>query len=309
MEDKLYLIIGNNDVFIQKEIKKIVLEKQKNKEIEMIKYDLTETMIEDVIEDLDTYDMFLKQKIILGYHPPFLEEKLDDSFPLEKFLKYIKNPSDNILILIQDKINERLKLTNSIKEYFKVIKVKEISPLEFVLENSRGYTMENSVIRYFLNKVGSNFNTIYEELNKLKAYTFSTKIISKNDIDQITNTNIEASIFDLVEAILRKDKRKSYELYNHFINNGTEIFQVLVLLSNQIRLIYNVKVLSYLSDKEISQKLEVKEYPVKLARGKSYLYEKQELLNLLYEIGEMDEAIKSGKQLPSVSFLTFIMQM
>ena len=91
--------------------------------------------------------------------------------------------------------------------------------------------------------------------------------------------------------------------------SGTEIFQIMILLSNQIRLIYNVKSLANLSDFEISKLLEVKEYPVKLARGKAIIYKKSELLNLLYNLARLDEDIKSGKQLIEVAFLAFIMQM
>ena len=169
--------------------------------------------------------------------------------------------------------------------------------------------MDFQTIKYFLGKVGSNLENIREELNKLKSYKLADKVIKKEDIDLVVRKNIESSIFDLIEAIIQKDKAKTYELYQYFINNGTEIFQILVLLSNQIRLIYNVKVLANLSDSEISKKLNVKEYPVKLARGKGYSYRKDELLKLLKSLAILDEDIKSGRQLPDICFLTFVMQM
>ena len=305
--DKLYLIEGQNNFLIQKEIQKII--KNTKEETEIIKYDLETSKIDEVIETLDTYDMFLKEKIVICSNPSFLLEKTDETFNIDKFTKYINNPSDNILIIITNKINNRLKLANLVLEKFKYIKVKEITPIMFLKDNLLDYKIDNMTINYFLNKVGSDFNIIYQELNKLKSYKLDDKTIKKEDIDLITNQNIEASIFDLIDAIIKKDKKKSYELYNHFITSGTEIFQILVLLSNQIRLIYNVKVLSYLSDLEISKKLDTKEYPVKLARSKGYSYQKEELLKLLYDLAILDEDIKSGKQLIDISFLTFIMQM
>ena len=110
MNNKLYLIEGLNDVLIQKEIDKIILD-NKNDEVEVIRYDLTENLIDIVIEDLDTYDMFLKQKIVICTNPVFLQEK-DENFNTLKFEKYIKNPSDNILIIVTNKLNNRLKITN-----------------------------------------------------------------------------------------------------------------------------------------------------------------------------------------------------
>ncbi len=307
MEKRLYIIESTNEILIQKEINKIL--KKIPGEYNLIKYDLTINSIEDLIEALDTYDMFLNMKVVLGYNSSFLKEKVDDTFNLNSLLKYLNNPSDNILIFITDKINNRLKLVNDILKYFEVIKPKDLNSETFVKENLEDYQMDYPTIKYFLEKVGSNLENIQEELKKLKLYKLEEKTILKSDIDLITKKNIESSIFDLIEAIIQKNKKRTYELYQYFINNGTEIFQILVLLSNQIRLIYNVKVLSNLSDALISQKLGVKEYPVKLARGKGYAYSKKELLTLLNNLAILDEDIKSGKQLPEICFLTFVMQM
>ena len=310
MNCKLYILEGENEFLIQKEIdlliKKVNLKKE---DLEFISYNLLDTNLDNVVEDLDTYNMFLKKKVITVTNPIFLEEKIPDNFPIKSFLKYMKNPSDNILIFITKKVNNRLKLTSEILNYFTLIKIKEISPFAFLKENIQGYKMDSSLISYFLNKVGTDFHNIFQEIEKLKIYKIKTKEILKEDIDLITNSNIKANIFDLIEAIIKKDKKKSYQLYNHFISNGTEIFQILILLASQIRLIYNVKTLANFDDFSISQILEVKEYPVKLARSRGYSYSKQELLHLLHELSLMDEDIKSGKQLPDISFLTFIMQM
>lgn len=301
--DKLILIEGENPVLIQKEIDKII---NKLTNYELIKYDLNEIEFNKIIEDLDTYDMFLKQKIIIGYNPLFLIEKTD--FKEDKLLKYINNPSDNILILVVNKLNNRLKLVTEIKKVFKIITIKNIDYSTFIENNLEDYKMDKSTIQYFLNKVGQNYNIIESELEKLKLYKVDKKIISKEDIDLVSNRNIESSIFDLIDSIVKKDKKKVYELYEHFLSSGTEIIQIMIMLANQIRLIYNVKVLNRLSDSEISNLLEVHEYPVKLARNKGYNYSQKELLNMLYNLAILDEDIKSNKCLQNISFLTFIMQ-
>ena len=301
--DKLILIEGENPVLIQKEIDKII---NKLTNYELIKYDLNEIEFNKIIEDLDTYDMFLKQKVIIGYNPLFLVEKTD--FKEDKLLKYINNPSDNILILVVNKLNNRLKLVTEIKKVFKIITIKNIDYSTFIENNLENYKMNKSTIQYFLNKVGQNYNIIESELEKLKLYKVDKKIITKEDIDLVSNRNIESSIFDLIDSIVKKDKKKVYELYEHFLSSGTEIIQIMIMLANQIRLIYNVKVLNRLSDSEISNLLEVHEYPVKLARNKGYNYSKKELLNMLYNLAILDEDIKSNKCLQNISFLTFIMQ-
>ena len=302
--EKLILIEGENPVLIQKEITNIL---NKLSDYELIKYDLSETKLSNVIEDLDTYDMFLKQKVIVCYNPIFLLEKID--FNEELFLKYINNPSNNILILVVSKLNNRLKITNLVKKSFKIITIKNLNYKDFVINNLEDYKMDSSVVNYFLSRVGTDYNIIESELNKLKLYKLDYKNIKKEDIDLITNKNIESNIFDLISAIVKKDKEKVYELYLHFLNSGVEIMQIMILLANQIRLIYNVKVLNNLTDNEISNMLSVHEYPVKLARGKGINYSKTELLSLLYNLAILDEDIKSSNCLENISFLTFILQM
>ncbi len=301
--DKLYLIEGDNEYLIEKELAKII-----PKDTEVIEFDLEESSILDVIETLDTYDMFLKQKIVIAKNPNFYQN-VDDNFPTNKYIKYLEHPSDNILIIITNKINNRLKLVKDTLKYFKKIEIKELNPITFIKENIKDYKMDNLTINYFINRVGNNYHEIYQELSKLKEYKLDDKIITKEDIENITKKNFDDTIFDLIDAILKKDKVKVFDLYNYFISNGTEVFQILVLLSNQIRLIYNVKVLNRLSDFEIASILDVKEYPVKLARGKGLKYSKKELLSILYSLAIMDEDIKSGKQIPSISLLSYIMQM
>ena len=301
---KLYLLEGDNSFLINKEITKII----DNKDLEIIRFDLENNTIDDVIETLDTYDMFGKQKLVMVSNPIFLNNVVE-SFSIDKFIKYLNNPSDNILILISNKINKRLKLVKDILPYFNYIELKELNIYDFIKSNLNNYKMDNITINYFINRVGNNYHTIENELNKLKLLKEDTKIITKEDIDLICKKNIQDSIFDLIDFILSKQKDKVIDLYNHFINNGTEVFGILILLSNQIRLIYNVKVLSKYNDFEIANILDVKEYPVKLARNKGLRYSKKELLDLLYNLGNMDEDIKSGKQLPNISFLSFILNM
>ena len=300
-----YLLETEDSVLLENKIEEII---KKTNFIDAYKsiYDIEEVNLDNALEDLDTYDMFLKQKVIIGYNPLFLIEKTD--FKEDKLLKYINNPSDNILILVVNKLNNRLKLVTEIKKVFKIITIKNIDYNTFIENNLEDYKMNKSTIQYFLNKVGQNYNIIESELEKLKLYKVDKKIITKEDIDLVSNRNIESSIFDLIDSIVKKDKKKVYELYEHFLSSGTEIIQIMIMLANQIRLIYNVKVLNRLSDSEISNLLEVHEYPVKLARNKGYNYSQKELLNMLYNLAILDEDIKSNKCLQNISFLTFIMQ-
>ena len=302
--DKLYLIEGENDILVNKEINNII---GKLKDIDIIKINSLEKKIDDVIETLDTYDMFKRLKVVILYNPTFYMNVIED-FNMDKYLKYLNNPSDNILIIVANKINSRLKVVKDTIKFFNYIKIKEININTYIKENLDNFKMDNVTITYFINRIGKDYNELLNELNKLKAFKYLEKVITKSDIDLICKKNFDNTIFDLIDAIIKRDKSKLIDLYNYFTQNGTETFQILVLLANQIRLIYNVKVLGDLSDSKIASILDVKEYPVKLARGKGINYQKNELLKILYNLGRIDEDIKSGKQMPNISLISYILE-
>ena len=83
---------------------------------------------------------------------------------------------------------------------------------------------------------------------------------------------------------------------------------IIRILANKIRLIYQVKVLlnDGNSDQSISKLLKVHEYPVKLAREASYKYSESILLERLEQLANLDLEIKSGETTGQNEFEIFI---
>ena len=137
--------------------------------------------------------------------------------------------------------------------------------------------------------------------------TLLVSIITKKDIDLIVIKKIDSNIFDLIDAIISKNKDKSLKIYNEMINYGEDIFKIFVSLSNQIRLIYQVKTLKDLSNEEIADKLKLKNVKqVAALRYKIDKYTSNELVNYLHKLSIMDEELKLGKSIDIIVFPTFI---
>lgn len=60
--ENFYLIYGTNKGLITEETKKII---HSLKEADIIKYDMTNTLIEDVVEDASTVNLFHPKKVII----------------------------------------------------------------------------------------------------------------------------------------------------------------------------------------------------------------------------------------------------
>ena len=305
--NNLYLIESNNYKAISLEIEK--LSKKNNFDInDIIRYDLSETNISDVINDLDTYGFFSERKVIHASDAFFLTaSKGEIDHNIDSFTKYINNPSlDNILIISCSKLDGKKNICKLVKEKFNCITINN-DPKDFIKKKTKDYKITYDTINYLIYSVGEDLERIDNELDKLMLYKSDTKEITRNDIDLIVVKKVDDNIFDLIDAIIKKNKKKSLNIYSEMINYGEEVFKILISLSNQIRLIYQVKVLRNLHDNDIADILNLKNpRQVYAIRQKISSYTKEELLDYLYKLSLMDEDLKMGKSIDKIIFPVFI---
>lgn len=305
--NNLYLIESNNHKAITLEIEKLAKKNNFNLD-EILRYDLSETNISAVINDLDTYGFFGERKVIYANDAFFLTtSKGEIEHNIDSFIKYINNPSpDNILIISCSKLDGKKNICKLVKEKFNCITINN-DPKDFIKKKTKDYKITYDTINYLIYSVGEDLDRINNELDKLMLYKTDTKEITRNDIDLIVVKKVDDNIFDLIDAIIKKNKKKSLNIYNEMVNYGEEVFKILISLSNQIRLIYQVKVLRNYHDNDIADILNLKNpRQVYAIRQKISSYTKEELLDYLYKLSLMDEDLKMGKSIDKIIFPVFI---
>jgi len=305
--NNLYLIETNNFKLINKETKKILKENNFSED-ELIKYDLSTTKTTTLINELDTYAIFQDKKIVLGYDAVFLTTgKSEIEQDIKVLEDYINNPNpSNILILACSKLDGKKNICKLIKSKFKIIDL-NINLVDYVKENLDDYKMNLDIINYFLLQTGDNIERIDNELSKLKLFKNEEKVINKDDVLELVIPQTDDNIFNLMDAIVKKDKKKSLKIYNDLINNKVEVIKILINLSYQFRLIYQVKVLEYKNDSEIAEILNIKNpKQIRAVRYKTNNFNERELLRNLEELSKIDEQIKTSKILPEIAIPMFI---
>lgn len=305
--NNLYLIETNAHEILDIKIKEI-LQNNKLTTDNLITYDMEEINIADAIVDLDTYSLFNEPKVVLCKNSTFLSSgKCEINHNTNLLEKYLNNPNpNNILVISVDKLDGKKNISKLVKEKCKIIDTK-IDTFNYIKNYIKGYKMTDDVIRYLIINTTEDISHITNELDKLMAYKDLEKEITKSDIDLITIKRIDSNIFDLIDAIISKNKEKSLKIYNEMTNYGEDIFKIFVSLSNQIRLIYQVKVLKNLTNDEIADKLKLKNVKqVGAIRYKIDRYTSSELLDYLHRLSIMDEELKLGKSIDKIVFPTFI---
>ena len=152
---------------------------------------------------------------------------------------------------------------------------------------------------------------IITELEKLKAYKLEEKEITKDDIDLLVEKTISNNIFDLSDAIIKKDKRNSIEIYNNIINKGTDTASIIGLVGSTYILYLQCKILfkDGKNKDSIAEYLGIHPYRVSLALEQSTRYSREDLMNILKELFNLDYQFKIGNGSLEDNFKQFIINL
>ena len=293
-----YLLYGTDKSIIDNELSII---KKELKITDIIKYEIDNNNIQDIIEDASTISMFATKKIIIIDNCNFLvaNKSLDNIKILEKYLENYNKDTHIIFITHNEKVDTRKKIYKLINKNGKIIECKK-NDNSYLLNFINNYLKENKYkmndINYFLNIVGTNLDNIKNELDKLFMYKFNKKIITKEDIDKIVIKNMEEEIFSLTDAIIANNIKKSFELLEEFLNRSYDEIAIIMLLASQFRFLYQVKRLTNKnkSYNEIAKILEVNPYRVKFTIQKIYNYTETDITERIKQLAKIDHDIKLG---------------
>lgn len=304
-----YIIESSDYVVINAKIDDILKKNHLTSDM-IIKYDLIETPISTAIEDLDTYNFLSSNKVVVCDNAYFLASNRPKGSVVhneELLEKYLKNPSsENILIMICDKIDTRKKLVKLVDK--NNILGGEIVIDDLIKSHLDDYKMDYKTIKYLIDYCDNDNERILNELEKLKCYKLEDKTITMEDINNIVIKLTGDNIFSLIDSIVLKNRSKAYLITQELLDKGEDINKIIVMVSDQFRLMYQVKLLlkeGYNKD-TIATKLKVHPYRVKLAMEKGYNYSSKVLLTNLDYFFNLDYMIKTGNNNPKLVFELFL---
>lgn len=298
----IYVLYGLEDYLINKEIKKIISD-NKIDDFSVEKYDLLETPLEKIIDGALTTSLFSDKKMIIAdnsYIFGSTTKKLAIEHNLESLDKYIENINENTILIFtlnSEKLDERKKQVKKLKEKGIVKEFnKENNINNIVLSFFDGYKIANSTITKLINRVGNNLQILENEANKLKLYK-DNKTITDEDVEIVTNKNIDMDIFNLIDNIVLKNKTKAIESYNEMIKYGEEPIKILIMLASQFRLMFQCKLLykKGYTEKDIASTLKIHPFRVKLSLEKGRKFTEENLIKYIDNLADLDSKIKQSE--------------
>lgn len=307
----IYLLYGIEDFLLKKELEKIKKDFDKN---DISYFDLEEDNLKNIIDAANSISLFSNKRLII-INNSFIftgsAKKRDDISYLENYIENSNTTTTLVFTVNADKLDSRKKIVNLIKEKGKIIEFNSNYDINKIIKEMFGdYKISNENINLLITRVGNNLNLLEQEINKIKTYKDDDLNITKEDIMAISINNVDTDIFHLIDNIILKKHDKALESYYEMIKIGEEPVKIIIMLANQIRLIYQVKILNknHYNIFDMMKILGSKKYPIEKALEKEKKFTEELLLKYLYKLSLLDLNIKTGKIDKNIGLELFILE-
>jgi DNA polymerase-3 subunit delta len=234
----------------------------------------------------------------------------------ETLAAYFDKPMTSTrLILSATKVDLRKKPFNDIKKLFDVVECKR--PPERVLPSwiqsrarALGKTMTAETASLLLAYAGSSLLGLVGEIEKLTSFVGSRKEITSDDVAEAVGATRGATIFDLLDAVGRRDATKAATIVHRMKLAGEQTPMIVANLARHF--VYMLGVADgkrrLLSEQEIATKLSIHPYRVTLMSQTVGTYTDRELIDAVHGLRELDRISKTSAGDPSVALDMFIVR-
>ncbi|MEP0860006.1 MAG: DNA polymerase III subunit delta [Ignavibacterium sp.] len=157
----------------------------------------------------------------------------------DKLAEYAESPSEfTVMLLLHEGSitkpdSEPYKTLNKLGEIFESKEMKGDALVEwvksYVKENQRNISDENAQL--LIDIVGENRSLIELQLEKIFLFLNEKKEVTLESIQQLATELKQFNIFDLINAIGRKEKSKALEIAFNLYESGTDMIQIIGMLN------------------------------------------------------------------------------
>ncbi len=214
---------------------------------------------------------------------------------LDAFIEYLQMPNSSSVVVIN--AGENVKDFDKIKNLVTLVDCNRLKQdvLSGVIVNELSShkkqitaTALNKLCNYCLN----DLSAINNEIIKLVNYS-TNDIIIDEDIDAVVTKSFEFQIYELSEALAKKQSDKCFQIIASLKDKKDNIKLILPTISNHFRRLFYIAI-SDVSVPEISTMLGVKEFAIKKGAEQSRLFTKKQLKNIVDCFAELDYETKQS---------------
>ena len=255
LQQNLFFIFGDDsylkDHYCDKLVSKTVDESMKMFNFHVYQDD--ETDLDEIFADAENLPMMAEKTCLLVRNYPLHELKKEQLADFEKKLADV--PETTVMIFFYNTLNveyhvkKSTKWNNIIKlfiQYGQAVQLNHRSPGQIAAMLVKRARDRNAEIAqpealYFVECIGEDMQTLLNEFNKLCSYS-EGRPITREMIDATAVKSVEASVFDISEALFNGNADKAFATANELLRQKTELQPMLGALASAYVDIYRYKV-------------------------------------------------------------------
>ncbi|MDH7460842.1 DNA polymerase III subunit delta [Chitinophagaceae bacterium 26-R-25] len=240
----------------------------------------------DVVNACMRYPMFADKQVVLLKEAQQMKD-------IDKLENYIESPLKSTIFVVaykEKKVDGRSKLAKLLKDKAVLVTTKKMYENQLPqwtneLVESKGYSISQKALMLLVDHIGNDLNRINNEVEKLLVNLSQRKNITEDDIEKYIGVSKEYNVFELQNAIAKKDLGKAMKILQYFEGNpkAAPIQLVLPSIYNFFSKLYILHGSASKDEKSAAAALGVSPFFIKdyLAAAQKYNYEATERVLLL----------------------------
>lgn len=260
-----------------------------------------------------TPPLMAERRLVLVKNPPWFtggsnktkEESSDQEPDLKHLLDYLANPlTTTCLIFIGgENIDRRRKIFKLLEKVGQAINFTRLKPGELAKwlqarVKAGGKKIEPKAVELLVNGNTTGLTGLVLEWQKLLTYVGDREQITADDVKQVAHFSVEYRIFDVLDAMGARRYGDALAGIRDLLTHKEPPQIIMTMVARQFRLMLQVKELAArgLPPGKIAQEINEKPYPVQNALKLCHNFSREQLINTIVQLAQLDADIKSGRQ-------------
>ena len=274
-------------------------------------YEGKNTPVKEAIDLAETLPFFAERRLIVFENTGFFKTAAGADLA-----DYIKDmPETTCFIFVEEEIDKRNRLYKAVKAkgYIAELSTQDAGTLKrwvAGLVRKEQKQISESVIVYFLDKVGTDMENIQGELEKVFCYALERDTITKEDIDAVCVTQITNHIFEMVDAVAAGNQQKALDLYYELLALKEPPMRIMFLITRQFQILLNVRDMAGrgMDNQAIAKNAGIPPFAVKRNISQAKGFTMAQLKGALYDGVDLEESVKTGRMNDQMAVELFIMK-
>ena len=166
-----------------------------------------------------------------------------------------------------------------------------------------GGEIEGQAANQLATVIGADLRLLDQEIAKLVTYTNAERSITTSDVDAVVPYTQAAIVFDLVDALGRRNGRTAAQALHRLLEAGDHPMGLLAMIVRQFRLLIQVKELKKngATSRDVAQTLKLHPFPAGKLYNQATYFTAEQLDRIYRHLLDTDVAIKTGEIEPEVA--------